>query len=452
METQRLANFTARLRFNDLNENSKAMVKYCLMDWLGVAVRGSKEQSSLILKKVVCQSQNKGHVIFQKEFPKTGLYEAVFCNSANSHSMDFDDLYNGATIHPGCVVIPSVLAMAEREHSSGQDIIAAICAGYEACTRVGESVNPESYKYWHTTGTAGVFGSAAAAANLLHLSDNETLMCYGTAGTQAAGLWEFLNDGAMSKPLHAGKAATAGVFSAYLSKEGFTGASRILEGNKGFCKAMSSSPHYQKICEKLGLEHLKIEDTSFKPYPCCKHTHSSVYAIWKLKNEYKFSVDNIRNLELHVNSLAYNLTNDASPKNSNSCRFSIQYCSAMMAVYGQLGIDNFTSKFIEDPKVREVMSEIEVYHDDAMDKIHDANPSKMAAKVIIRLKDGQEFSELVEYPKGDPANPMSWEECKSKFQSLASAIVGKANTECLADLVENLELVKDWSTEVSKLR
>lgn len=121
-------------------------------------------------------------------------------------------------------------------------MIAAVCAGYEASGRVGESVNPESYYFWHTTGTAGTFGAAAAAANLLHLDTDRTIQCYGSAGTQAAGLWEFLKDGAMSKPLHAGKSAFAGVLAAYLAQDGFTAASQILEGEKDFAAPCRQHP------------------------------------------------------------------------------------------------------------------------------------------------------------------------------------------------------------------
>ena len=214
------------------------------------------------------------------------------------------------------MVIPGVFAIAEAEHKTGKEMLAAVCAGYEAGGRVGETIVPESYYFWHTTGTAGTFGAAAAAANLLGLDSQQTLMCYGSAGTQAAGLWEFLKEGAMSKALHAGKSCYAGVLSAYLSREGFTGASHILEGEKGFCRAMVAEPHLDKLTEGLGNGHLIIDDNSFKPYACCKHSHSALFAIQKLCAAHQVQASDVKELRLFVNEITDSLINNPDPQNT----------------------------------------------------------------------------------------------------------------------------------------
>ncbi len=190
--------------------------------------------------------------VFTGKNEQASALNAAFCNGSASHSLDFDDLHNPSIIHLACVVIPPVFALGEAEHKNGKSMLAATVAGYEVGARVGESVIPESYFFWHTTGTAGTFGAAASAASMLGLDEETFLQALGSAGTQAAGLWEFLKEGAMSKTLHTGKSSYAGVLSAYLAQKGFTGATQILEGEKGFCKAMVAKPHLEKINGGIG--------------------------------------------------------------------------------------------------------------------------------------------------------------------------------------------------------
>lgn len=211
---------------------------------------------------------------------------AALANGAFSHALDMDDLHNASIIHLGTVVVPAALAVAEQIGASGKQLITAIAAGYEIGARVGEAVNPDSYFFWHTTGTAGTFGAAAAAAKLLTLDAEQTAHCLGSAGSQAAGLWEFLQEGAMSKTLHAGKAAFNGIFAAFLAKEGFTGATKILEGEKGFCLAMTSKAKLNKLTEGLGQGKYKIDENAFKPYAACKHCHASINAVQLIGRDY----------------------------------------------------------------------------------------------------------------------------------------------------------------------
>ncbi len=368
---------------------------------------------------------------------RTTAWDAAFLNGAASHSLDFDDLHNPSIIHLASVVVPPVLALAEAEEKSGREIIAAVTVGYEIGARVGESIIPESYHYWHTTGTAGIFGGAAAAGNLLHLDREEMVQCLGTAGTQAAGLWEFLVDGAMSKSLHIGKACYGAVLSAYLTKDGFTGAKRILEGEKGFCGALSPNPHWDKLTNGLGNGSFKIDDNSFKPYACCKHSHAAISAAISLREEYP-TID-AEKIIIRVNEITDNLINNPAPQNAYGCKFSIQYCVATALLYGDVGVDRFTDEAIHDIKVRELMECIEVVRDPKMEAIKRADPSKLASCVEITMRDGKFGKCLVEYPKGDPANTLTIAELRDKYDSLAIPVLGSARANQLAEMLLNLE-------------
>lgn len=451
MTTKILADFTAKLAYTDLSARSREMAKRSMLDWLGVAIRGSRETPARILRQVLLRPGPAEATLFTGEGEKASVYDVSLCNAAASHCLDFDDLHNPSIIHLACVVIPGVFAIGELHHKSGRDMIAAVCAGYEAGARAGESIIPESYFFWHTTGTAGTFGAGAAAANLLGLTPQETLMCYGSAGTQAAGLWEFLKEGAMSKALHAGKSAYAGVLSAYLAQKGFTGASEILEGEKGFCQALSVSPHFEKLVEGLGSGRLKIDDNSFKPYACCKHSHAALYAIQQLRDECRLTSRNVSEISLYVNDITDYLINNPAPTNPYGCKFSIQYCAAAMLKDGAVGLEQFTPEAVGDPTTRRIMQKIHVIRDPEIESIRAGNPAKLASRIVIMLTDGTRLERQIDYPKGDPENPFTWEDAHYKFISLAEPVYGKEKAENLYKLIENLEKYPDFAKALGQI-
>lgn len=443
MITKTLADFTASLSYDKMTPVSIDMAKKCILDWLGVSIRGSQEQPAKLIRQTILCNEAKQATVFDGGQSKTSVFDAAFCNGAASHTLDFDDLHNPSIIHLATVVVPGVFAIAEAEHKSGRQMIAAVCAGYEAGGRIGESVIPESYFFWHTTGTAGTFGAAAAAANLLQLTPQQTLMCYGSAGTQAAGLWEFLKEGAMSKALHAGKSSYAGVLSAYLSRNGFTAASSILEGEKGFCRAMVAEPHWDRLTEGLDSKHLRIDENSFKPYACCKHSHAAIYAAQVLKKEHELRAENISEVRIYVNNITDYLINNPQPQNPYGCKFSIQYCVAAMLTFGAVGIEQFAQDVIHNTEVRDLMSRTKVIRDAAIEKIHQEDASKLASRLEVVCKDGTVHSMKVDYPKGDPDNPVTWEEAKAKFMHLAVPVYGQQQAGKLCSLIENLEECED---------
>ena len=445
-ETKKLAEFSADVRYDDLPKHTVDMAKQCILDWLGVALRGSDENPARLLQKELMTMDGGDEATVLGKVPsRASALTAAFLNGAASHTLDFDDLHNASIVHIATVVVPPAIAVAEKERKSGRDVIAATVAGYEVAARVGESVVPESYEFWHTTATAGTFSAAAAAAHLLGLTTDETVHAFGSAGTQAAGLWEFVHEGAMSKPLHTGKACYAGVLSAYLARDGFTGATKILEGEKGFCRAMMSEPHIEKLTQNLGNGY-KIDENSFKPYPCCKHSHAAIYAALTLKKKHSIEPRDVARVTLLVNSITDSLINNPSPETAYGCKFSIQYCAACALVRGNVTLDEFAERAMNDEVIRTFMTRIDVKRDDAMQKVYDDDPTKLASKVVIQMKDGRAVEMEVDYPKGDPQNPMTWNDTCEKFKTLAHDIIGDAKAEKCIDLVSHLESVDGMSS------
>jgi len=446
MITQNLARRLHDISYDVLPEDTRRMAKKCILDWLGCAIRGWTQPA---IHKLACavgiESGPEEATMFNGDLSnsKNTALHAALLNSAASHSLDFDDLHNASIVHLGCVTVPAAFAIAQARQLSGKDIITSVVAGYEAGARIGESINPESYHFWHTTAIAGAFSSSVTAAHLLKLDIDQLVDCLGSAGTQSAGLWEFLVDGAMSKTLHTGKAVHAGILSAKLAQAGFTAAKKILEGEKGFCLAVSPKPHWQALTDGP-QDKFKIDENSFKPYACCKHTHPANYAIQLLKAEHGLSLDNVKSVKVRTNKVAKSLVDNNAPQNPYGSKFSMQYCIAGILKSGKLGIDEFTEENLADEGIRRLMPNITVLLDEKLEKEFIEQPEKWQVSLTVEDTNGNKLDKFVEYPKGDPPNPMTWEEITDKFMSLAEPCYGKTVTEKLCALVDRIEEVSDF--------
>src|ERR1700678_2001528 len=231
--SRKLAQVSASARFEDLPDGVIADVERSVLDWLGSAMAGAVEIPARGMQQVIAgMGKSEQATVFCAGRAAAGC--AALANGTASHILELDDVHKSSTLHPGAPIISAALAVAEREHAPGKAFLLSVALGYDAALRIGEAVNPSHYRFWHPTGTAATFGAAVAAASLLALTSSQMLDALGNAGTQAAGLWEFNADGAMSKHLHAGKAACNGILSADLAKCGFTCATRIIEGVRAF--------------------------------------------------------------------------------------------------------------------------------------------------------------------------------------------------------------------------
>jgi 2-methylcitrate dehydratase PrpD len=415
--SQSLASFIVKTRFEDLPEDVIDFTKICILDWFGSAIAGKDKHPIKIIDDMV---KEMGGIPQSTLITggKSSVTHAALVNGAASHIVELDDIHKASIIHAATVVIPSALAVAEWKGKTGRDLIEAVAIGYEVCYRIGEAVSPSHYYYWHNTATCGTFGAAAAVAKLLLLNMQQIIHALGSAGTQAAGLWEFIEDGAMSKQLHPGKAAMNGVISALLSEKGFTGASRILEGRRGFFEAMSEQYDTTKITNQLG-EIFKIVENSFKIHASCRHTHATMDLAIDLAKEHDLTVDDVENISVKTYQVALDITDNAQPTTVYAAKFSLQFCTALALVKRQGGLLDFTEESLNDPVIRGLMEKVQVGVEPT---IHNAYPEKWGSLVQIQLTNGEILQKQSEYPKGDPENPPSKEEMVAKFQQLASAL------------------------------
>jgi 2-methylcitrate dehydratase PrpD len=411
-----LANFAATLQFENIPAPVLRRAEDLFLDWFGSALAGKGarpveaiEHFAVTMGPAVGESE----VLISRR--RTSPLFAAMVNAASSHFAEQDDVHNGAVFHPGTVVFPPVLAVAQAIGSSGPELLAAVVAGYEVGIRVGEFLGRSHYQVFHTTGTAGTLAAAAGVGRLLNLSPEQMLDAFGSAGTQAAGLWEFLRDAADSKQLHTAKAAADGLCSAYLAKEGFTGAKHILEGPQGMAAGMSSDADPTKLTDRLG-ERWALAETSFKYHASCRHTHPAEDALQKIMTQYELKPEAITHVTAHVHQAAIDVLGPVlSPENVHQAKFSMGTVLGMIALFGRAGMSEFVDHF-DDPRVAAFREKCVMALDPEVDQ---AYPKRWIGKVTVETADGRTLHGRVDEPKGDPGNTLTRGELEQKALRLA---------------------------------
>jgi 2-methylcitrate dehydratase PrpD len=414
-------------------------MKKCLLDWLGCAIRGATMPQAECVKQYTELMGGNPHATVIGKQAAESMYNAALSNGYYGHILEMDDVDKESISHPGTVVIPAALSIGEWRRISGADFLAAIIAGYEVMLRVGAAVTPAHYQIWHTTATSGVFGSAVAAGRMLGLSHEQLTSAFGNAGTMSAGLWEFLADGAMSKYLHAGKAAATGVMAACFAQTGFTGASRILEGKQGFFAGYARQDVNPALFADFGRKY-RTATVSFKPYPCCRHTHSAIDCARAAHGKLPASLADIADVDIATYKAAHQVAGIENPQDSRQAQFSLKYTVARALKTGRIALADFDDDVLFDAEVRSLMGKTTFAVAPSLDAL---TPAAWPCRLTVRLTDGREIVEYVENPKGDPENPLSWAEVKEKFSVLTEGIFDKQGAAAVMSLCETIEKVDD---------
>jgi len=363
-----------------------------------------------------------------------------------------DDVHNEASLHPGVVVFPAALATGEKIGASGKKFILAVVLGYEVMIRLGSALGPEnSYKRgFHPTGTCGTFGSSVAAAKMLGLKEEKILNALGISGSQAAGSMEYLAQGAWTKPFHAGWAAHSGMVAAMLARKGYKGPSSILEGRDGFLHAYSNEADPSKVLEGIGSG-FQILRTSVKLHACCRYMHPPIDAVLKIVNENKLRPEQVKRIRIGVlragaSLIAEPIESKYNPQSIVDAQFSMPFGAAAALLCGKAGLKEFQLSTIQSRPVKEMMRKVECFIDPELDRTF---PRQWRAFAEIRTQAEKRYSAMVEYPKGDPENPLSWEEMKDRFHDLTGQMMMEEQRLKIIEAVEKLDEIKDiskWSS------
>ncbi|HYL60957.1 MAG TPA: MmgE/PrpD family protein, partial [Candidatus Acidoferrales bacterium] len=344
--TRALVDAVRGMRWSEMPDDAREVARHCLLDFLGTAIAGSREPLTEILVREIVRSERSTEAALIARSERASRLTAALVNGAAAHALDFDDTHMAMGGHPSVPVIPAVLALAETEGADGRAMLEAVVAGIELECRLGTMIGGQHYAVgFHSTGTLGTFGAAAACAHLLHLDESQWLCAMGLAGTQAAGLKSGF--GTMAKPLHAGRAASAGLLSALAARGGFTANPEIIETAQGFAATHSGRASRQALEQSAGR--FLIRDTLFKFHASCYLTHAPIEAANRIRAEHDLNPDSIDAVEVRVAPGALGVCNIQEPRTGLEGKFSLRATAAMALS----GIDTSSLATFTDARVTE---------------------------------------------------------------------------------------------------
>jgi len=448
--TQELANYCHGLKFGQLPDEVVDRVKYFFLDFIGVCIRGSQEDSSRSIYRFVREMGRQGGVVIGTKQRAPHLYSAL-ANGTSAHAIEMDDVNNESSLHPGVVVFSSALATSEMVGGSAKKFIEAAILGYEVMIRLGKAAGAEnSYKRgFHPTGTCGSFGASVAASKILGLDEKGLLSALGIAGSQAAGSMEYLAQGAWTKRFHAGWASHSGMVAAQLAQKGFRAPTSIIEGRDGFLHAYSNGADPSKVLEGLGSG-FEILRTSVKPHGCCRYMQPPIDAVIKISKENDLSPEEVEKIRVGIlragsQLIAEPIEEKYTPQSIVDAQFSMPFGAAVAMLYRKAGLGEFHLSKIRSEEVKQMMRRVECVTDPDLEKTF---PKQWCATAEIFTKGGKRYSTKIEYCKGDPENPLSWDELIEKFHDLSHGLMSKNQRLKIIDQVRSLERIRDlgkWS-------
>lgn len=414
--TQCLARYVAKLSIDTIPGTVIDRTEDLFLDWVGSALAGwSMHPVPVFERFAASMGPDFGRCEVLGARRRTSPWFAAFVNGASSHVAEQDDLHNSSVLHPATVVFPAVLAAAQDRQMPGSALLVAAVAGYEVGIRVGEFLGRSHYRHFHTTGTVGTVAAAVAVGKLLGLDQERLVDAIGSAGTQAAGLWEFLRDAADSKQLHTAKAAADGLTAAYMAEDGLTGAKRVLDGAQGMAAGMSSDADPARLVDGLGSRWATTE-TSFKLHASCRHTHPAADALDQLMRQEGLAHTDIVAIEARVHQAALDVLGRVEvPLSVHQAKFSMGTMLGLIAVFGKAGLDEFDRSALTDPDVARIRTVTRLVFDPEVDQ---AYPARWLGRVLVSTADGRTLAGAIDEPRGDPGNPLSRAELEGKFMHI----------------------------------
>jgi 2-methylcitrate dehydratase PrpD len=408
--TRKLARFILSSRYEDLPEQVRHEARRTLLNWVGCAIGGSRHEtvSNAVAALIPFCGSGQASLFGRRE--RVDILHASVLNGISSHVFDFDDTHAYTAIHPAAPVAPAILALSEYRPISGRDFISALVVGIETECRIGKAVTPSHYEAgWHITGTAGVFGSAAAAGKLLGLSEQQMCWALALAATQPVGLQEMF--GSMTKSFHPGQAAQNGLTAALLASKGFTASEKPLEARRGWLHVMSAKADYAALADP----NWEILNNSYKPFACGLVVHPVIDGCLQLRHANQLTADAIDRIDVDVNSRVMMLTAIKEPTSGLEGKFSVYHAAAVALVEGAAGERQFSNESVRAPATAELRRRVFPTVDPAIGKVQ--------ARVTITLKNAKRLAIFVEHAAGSVEKPMSDTALEEKFSGLTDGIL-----------------------------
>ncbi|MGE0407030.1 MAG: MmgE/PrpD family protein [Candidatus Korobacteraceae bacterium] len=456
--TQYVCQFVSGTPYSSLPTDVLELGKKSILDGIGLALAGSVAETGELTHKYL---EHSGFVAEQSSTNSSGsatvigsrikapVRFAAFVNGVSIHAEDYDDTQlavapdrvYGLLTHPTAPVLPVALALAETRGVSGRDFTVAYHIGIEVACKVAESINPRHYQDgFHSTGTLGTIGAAAAASRLYGFETGAIARAMGIAAAQASGLRP--NFGTMTKPFHAGRAAESGVVAAEFAALGWTASENILEAPQGFYQAAGGGFDAGAIMGMLGKPWTFADPgISIKPHPCGSLTHPGMTEMRRLIQEHKIRAEQVERVDVGTNSNMPKALIHHQPKNALQAKFSMEFGMAALLLYGKAGLIEFQDEVVNRPEVKQMIQRV---HFGVNEEAERAGYNKMTTIIDIQMKDGRKISGRADFGKGSPANPMSYSEVADKFLDCAAfAKWPSQKSRAIVEMVRKLEDVKD---------
>ena len=431
-----LADFAYNTSLDDLPDSIIDRTKLTIIDYFSAIIAGNTwGQLSPIIKKYVleCGGRKDGSVIGM--IKKVPANMAALANGTISHSVELDDGHRFGTSHPGSVIISTVLAAAEKNKSSGKEILMAIVVGYELMLRIATAINPSHmYRGFHSTGTCGTLGSSAAAGRIYMLNQEQLRYAISIGALQSAGLQEMLHSNPMIKPLQVGKSAQSGIISAEIAKLGAKSPESIFEGDMGFFKAMSDKIGFESITKNLGKQ-FEIEKTYFKFYPTCRHVHPVLDLAKKVIDTHEIEVRSIEKIQIGTYNVAIRETGkNYHPKTTDEAMFSIPYAVSVMLYNKSFNYYDLTNH-LKNKAIHELTDKFEITGNKMLNESY---PERRGAYMTIILDNGERIEEYEFLPIGEPETTDE-AMIKEKFFTITSEVMKITSVKRIIEGIEGLE-------------
>jgi 2-methylcitrate dehydratase PrpD len=436
---ERFAGFAQALRSQPLAPPLLHHAKRVVIDWYAALLPGAVVAPATLLERAFAADLDRGDARLALG-RRAGVRTAALINGSAAHTVEVDDIFREGIYHPGAPTISAALVLAQARAASGEAFLRAVIVGYEISTRIGAIMGRAHYRFWHNTGTIGCFGAAGAAAELLGLDAGRFAHALATVATFSAGLQQAFRTDSMSKPLHAGRAAEAGVTAALAAAEGVTGSLDILEGESGFGRAMGyadadAGPDWERALATLG-EDFHISRMTIKNHACCGHAFAAIDGALALQARMGFAAGEIARVRIGAYRATLEVAGIANPATPAEARFSTPYLVATALTHGSVRLAAFAPERIGDKATRELMRRVELTLDPEIDA---AFPSQRAARVAIEAHDGRRGEHFQPTRKGDPDMPLSDAELDQKYLELAGPVLGEARSRQLLARLWRLE-------------
>lgn len=445
---QVISEASVNTKFDNLPEKVVTKVKNLTLDILASMVGTRSLISSEIAREISEEMAGPGEATIVGSKEKVAAPNAAFANAIQCYGFDFVDDHNESNAHPSPATFPVSLALCENLKKTGKEFIEATAIGNEVVCRMGSAyLGDMYYQGFHPTSTCGMMGAAVSAAKLYGLDELHTSYAQGIAGSMVSGLMAWNSEGSFTKRLQAGHPAMNAIIAARMAKKGFNGPTDIFESKDGLLHAYSFNDHYDTkwITEGIGKDWIFVT-SSTKVYPCCRYSAGHIDACLEIVNKYHPNAEDIEKILVRSSKYTMHLLAEPrkwAPQNIVDLQFSMPYQAAIAFLNGKVTVDEFDVKYIEDPTIKRLVANTTVVMDDEFERRY---PEHYSSAVTITMKDGTEFTAVVDDPKGDWRNPVSYEDVVNKFRYLANRVyTDTSRTEAIVEFVNNLENQPDMS-------